>query len=208
MALLLMLPFRFRPIRTVRPILLLNFTLYSINTGSDTILLLRSLNFTLHSGCGYRTRPLTELVYCIKSGSGTALMLTLPFLFRPVRTAQPILLFLAGSGFPKINTNSGTGTLTPLCSSILFRPVKDVRPTLLLNKFICSNVLNFINNLGPGTPALFCFTFCFRPVRDVWPTLLLTHYPPRVDASTTWLYLFENLPKIHLLIYCFHIWTT
>ena len=36
----------------------------------------------------------------------------------------------------------------------------------------------------------------------------LTHYPPRVDASTTWLYLFENLPRIHLLIYCFHIWTT
>ena len=51
-----------------------------------------------------------------------------------------------------------------------------------------------------------------KPCKTSVPTLQilyrLTHYLPRVDASTTWLYLFENLPKIHLLIYCFHIWTT
>ena len=38
--------------------------------------------------------------------------------------------------------------------------------------------------------------------------LKLTHYPPRVDVSTTWLYFFENSPKIHSLIYCFHVWKT
>ena len=35
----------------------------------------------------------------------------------------------------------------------------------------------------------------------------LTHYPPRVDVSTTQLYFFENSPKIYLLIYRFQIWT-
>ena len=99
-ALLLIFRFLFRPIRTLRPIVLLNFPLNSINTGSDTLLLLGFLN-------------LTKLVYCIKSGSGTELMLTTHFHFRPVRTVQPILIFFwAGSGLLKINTNSGTGMLT------------------------------------------------------------------------------------------------
>ena len=67
-ALLLIFRFLFRPIRTLRPIVLLNFPLNSINTGSDTLLLLGFLN-------------LTKLVYCIKIRirHGTNVNNTFPF---------------------------------------------------------------------------------------------------------------------------------